>query len=189
MNSRLVVVVTALLAAVVSPALAKDMTGKVSLGFHNSDAPLGGRYWINNQVGIDVGLGFKSNEKPDADPETQGKTVTTFSYWFEGGLPFKLYDTDNAHFYAKPSFIFGMLDDRDYGTGTSDAKWTSLDLVLSLGAEVFFGEHFSLDATHGVKFNVTSVPDEVKQQVGADSFTSFSTFGENLTTIGFHFYF
>jgi hypothetical protein len=34
-----------------------------------------------------------------------------------------------------------------------------------------------------------SVPDEVKNDVGAESMTNFSTFGNNLTTVGFHFYF
>lgn len=97
-------------------------------------------------------------------------------------------------FARQRSVVVGLLDDRDYGTGRdtnggAEVKWTSVDFVLSLGGELFFGDHFSVEATHGVKMNMTSVPQEVKDTVGAESFTSFSTFGENLTTIGFHFYF
>ncbi len=193
MHKKQIAVTLALLVAAVAPSLAKDMTGKVSLGFHNSDAPLGGRYWVNNMVAVDAGLGFSSSEVPDADPGTETETVNTFSFWFEGGVPIKLYDADNAHFFFRPSLVLGLLDDRAYGraygSGGADAKWTSVDFVLSLGGELFFGDHFSVEATHGLKINTTSVPDEVKEDVGADSFTSVSTFGNNLTTIGFHFYF
>ncbi len=189
MSRKLVVVATAVLVAATSPSFAKDMTGTLSLGFHNSDAPLGGRFWATDKVAVDVGVGFESNEIPDPQTDVQNKTVNTFSFWFESGIPVKLYDVDNAHFFVRPSVVIGLLDDRDYGTGGSDAKWTSLDFVLSLGGELFFGDHFSVEATHGVKMNVRSVPDEVKNDVGAESFTSFSTFGQNLTTIGFHFYF
>jgi len=189
MYKKLLAVTLALLVAAVSPSLAKDMTGKLSLGFHNSDAPVGGRYWVNNMVAVDAGLGFNSSEVVDSDPLTENGTVSTFSFWFEGGVPIKLYDVDNAHFFFRPSVVLGLLDDRKYGTGSADAKWTSIDFVLSLGGELFFGDHFSVEATHGVAINTTSVPDEVKEDVGADSFTTISTFGNNLTTIGFHFYF
>jgi len=189
MLDRIAALILALLVAAVTPSLAKDMTGKVSLGFHNSDAPVGGRYWVNNMVAVDAGLGFESSEVPDADPDTDTETVNSLSFWFEAGVPIKLYDVDNAHFFFRPSVVLGLLDDRAYGTGSADAKWTSLDFVLSLGGELFFGDHFSVEATHGMKVNMTSVPDEVKNDVGADSFTSVSTFGNNLTTIGFHFYF
>ena len=190
MVRNLLVLSLVVLIAAVSPSLAKDMTGKFSLGFHNSDAPLGGRYWINQKAAIDLGVGFKSNEVVMEDPVTEEPTTeNTMNFWLEAGVPFKLYDVDNAHFYARPAVLMGLLDDRDYGTGSADAKWTSIDVLLSLGAELFFGEHFSVEATHGVKFNMTSVPDEVKVAVGTDSFSSFETFGNNLTTIGFHFYF
>jgi len=190
MPKKLLVLVIAVLVAAISPSLAKDMTGKYSLGFHNSDAPVGGRYWFSQNAAIDLGVGFKSNAVVVEDPVTEeSDTQNTMNFWLEAGVPFKLYDVDNAHFYARPAILMGLLDDRDYGTGSADAKWTSIDLILSLGAELFFGEHFSVEATHGLKVNMTSVPDDVQDSVGTDSFTSFETFGNNLTTIGFHFYF
>jgi hypothetical protein len=190
MVRKLLLVSIALLVAAVSPSLAKDMTGKVSLGFHNSDAPVGGRYWFTDKAALDLGIGFKSDQVLIPDTSAGGaKKESTANFWFEAGVPFKLYDVENAHFFARPSVVFGLLDDRDYGTGAADAKWTSIDLVLSLGGELFFGDHFSVEATHGLKFNMTSVPDEVKEGVGTDSLKSFETFGKNLTTVGFHFYF
>jgi hypothetical protein len=189
MSKKLVVVALVVVVAATGTSFAKDMTGRLSLGFHNSDAPIGARYWATDKVAIDVGIGFVSNEILDPQSELHNKTVNTFSFWFEGGVPVKLYDADNAHFFVRPSIVMGLLDDRDYGTKTADAKWTSLDFVLSLGGELFFGDHFSVEATHGVKMTTLSAPNAVKDEVGAGSFTSFSTFGENLTTVGFHFYF
>jgi hypothetical protein len=145
---------------------------------------------MNQKAAIDLGIGFKTNEVVLEDTATEEFTTeNTMNFWLEAGVPIKVYDVDNAHFYARPAILMGLLDDRDYGTGSADAKWTSIDVLLSLGAELFFGEHFSVEATHGVKFNMTSVPDEVKDEVGTDSLSSFETFGNNLTTIGFHFYF
>jgi len=194
MSKKVIALALAAVVAAVFPSFAKDMTGKYSLGFHNSDAPVGGRYWFSQKAAIDLGVGFQTHEVVVEDPETEeASTESTMNFWMEAGVPFKLYDVDNAHFYARPAVLMGLLDDRDpgnpYGTGRSDAKWTSIDLIVSLGAELFFGEHFSVEATHGVKVNLTSVPDDVKDSVGTDSFTSFETFGNNLTTIGFHFYF
>ena len=38
------------------------------LGFHSIDAPLGGRYWFGEQkVGVDFGLGLRSEPAPAAD--------------------------------------------------------------------------------------------------------------------------
>jgi hypothetical protein len=190
MLKRLIIVVAAVFVTAATSSFAKDMTGKISLGFHDSDAPIGVRFWTTDNVAIDVGAGFKSNSVVVTDPVTdETSTEHTGSFWFETGVPIKLYDADNAHFFARPSVVIGILDDRDYGTGTTDAKWSSLDLILSLGGELFFGDHFSVEATHGVKLNYTSVPDDVQDDVGAESLTSFETFGNNLTTIGFHFYF
>jgi hypothetical protein len=190
MSRKLALTVIVAIFAAASPAHAKDMTGKYSLGFHNSDAPVGGRFWFTPKAAIDLGIGFESNDVVVEDPVSEETTTeNTMNFWFEAGVPFKLYDVDNAHFYVRPAILMGLLDDRDYGTGGADAKWTSIDLIVSLGAELFFGEHFSVEATHGLKINFTTVPDDVKDSVGADSFTSFETFGNNLTTIGFHFYF
>ena len=110
--------------------------------------------------------------------------IHTRNLWFEGGVPIKVYDGGRSHFFVRPGVVLGILDDRDYGTGSLDETWTTLDFTGSLGAEVFFGEHFSAEATQGVMLNYVSPPDSV-----GDSRINFGTFGNSLTTVGFRFYF
>jgi len=191
MSRKTLALLLAALVAAVSPSLAKDMTGKYSLGFHHWNAPIGGRYWVNQSVALDLGLGFTSREVVKDYSAEPLETAQSTSFQLEAGVPIKLYDADIAHFYARPAVMMGILDGRSGSpyAFSSDEKWTSLDLILSLGAELFFGEHFSVEASHGVKANFTAVPDDVKDDIDTDWLTSFQTFGNNLTTIGFHFYF
>jgi hypothetical protein len=162
--------------ALASPTAAKDMAGRFALGFYNSDAPVGVRYWATDVVAVDVGVGFQAN---DLD------TATTTNFWLEAAIPIKVFEGDRSHFYVRPGVVFGVLDDRDFGTGTLDEKWTSIDFTGALGAEVFFGEHFSVEASHGVVLNYLSPP----KQVSSDSRINFRTFGNGLTQVGFRFYF
>jgi hypothetical protein len=67
-KSLIAVVATA---AFVLPGLAHAETNELpvhysgAIGFHNVDAPLGGRWWFAGQmVGLDFGLGFQSTPAP-----------------------------------------------------------------------------------------------------------------------------
>jgi hypothetical protein len=165
----------------------EDMTGKFALGFFSSDAPVSIRYMATSQIGVDLGLGFRSVEVFDAD--TAATTTNTSSFWFELGIPYKVYEGgDRAHFFVRPGFVLGILDDRDPtngGTGVLDETWMTVDIYLALGAELFFGDHFSVEATHGALVNIIMPPD----QVSDESFMNFGTFGEGLTSVGFRYYF
>ena len=56
-----------------------------SIGFHNSDAPLGIRWWFSHQkLALDAGVGFGSHEQ-----EITAGNTETFSHWaIDAGLPF-----------------------------------------------------------------------------------------------------
>jgi hypothetical protein len=165
--------VLALLAPITTNAM--DMTGKWGLGYFSSDAPVGVRYWLNQKLGVDLGVGFESKDLGDN---------TATSFWFEGGFPYVLMDTDRANFFVRPGVVFASLDDRVYGTGVLDKKWNNITIKLTPGAEVFFGDHFSLQAAHGIMIDLISPPDGA-----GDSKTDFNTGAYSVSEIGFHFYF
>ena len=154
-------------------ASAKDMTGKFGLGYYLSDAPVGLRYWVTPKVGLDVGLGLDM---------TDTGTETATSYFFDVGIPYIVVGTERANFFVRVGALIGILDDRVYGSGTLDDTWTNVTASIAPGAEVFFGDNFSLEASHGINFEFISPP------VG-DSRMNINTFGSSTTDLGFHFYF
>ncbi len=176
MLKKLTVIALALILTIPVIGNAKDLTGRFSLGYFDSDAPVGIRYWVNDKVGIDLGLGFESIDLGDENGT---------SFWLEAGVPYVVYPTDRANFFVRPGVIFSSLDNRVYGSGASDEKWTVIELMLTPGAEVFFGDHFSLQAAHGLKVRITSPPDEISDE----SSTDFGSLAGSITWLGFHFYF
>ncbi len=167
---------------------AKDMTGKYGLGYFNTDAPVGARFWVAPKVGIDVGVGFKMEDVyVGAQPEKQ----TASSFWIEAGVPFVIFPSERANFFVRPGVVLGLLDDRSYGTGNLDSKWTLLSFSLTPGAEIFFGDHFSLEAGHGIALDMLMVPDEdgIPTYRRGETETTVRSFDASVTYLGFHFYF
>ena len=163
-----------------SSAESRDMKGKYGLGYFNSDAPVGGRIWVSPKLGVDVGVGFEAT-----DVMFEGTKESATSLWFEAGFPYVVFSGERANFFVRPGVMFGSLDDRVYGTGGLDDTWSLLAVSGTLGAELFFGENFSLEAGHGIKVSTMTPPDEI----GSESMTTISSFGADITYFGFHFYF
>jgi len=184
MKRLMILAVVALLAI---PALsnAVDMTGKYGLGYFNTDAPVGGRIWLTPDLGLDLGIGFKAESVwMGADKET------ATSFWLEAGFPYVVVATDRANFFVRPGVVFGQLDDRSFGTENLDEKWTYMSFSLTPGAEVFFGDHFSLEAGHGIAIDMQKYPDNAAYGSRAgETETMIRTFDAGLTYLGFHFYF
>jgi len=186
----------ALLLAIPVGITAKDMTGKWGLGYFSSDAPVGGRFWLNERVGLDVGVGFELTDTYVTNPNSTGPEdaqlkESATSFWLEVGAPIIVMPTERANFFLRPGVIFASLDDRAYGTGELDTKWTQVTLLATPGAEVFFGEHFSLSAGHGIAVDILSVPDEegIPEFRRGESETNIRSFDASVTYFGFHFYF
>ena len=172
-------VTTVILAAVLAlPALAsaKDLTGRFGLGYHNTDAPIGVRYWVNPKLGLDFGVGFESQDVG---------AKNAMSYFLEAGLPYVIVGNDHANFFVRPGVQYASLDDRAYGSMSLDESWTRVRFAIEPGAEVFFGDHFSLQASYGLGYEYLSAPDAYN----TDALTSYGTFGNSITNLGFHFYF
>jgi hypothetical protein len=165
---------TLFVALLATGAAATDRTGEFAMGFNNTDAPVGIRYFFSDKTAVDLGLGFESMDL--------GSESAT-SMWFEFGLPYVLYDYNDSFFFVRPAVTYASLDDRVYGSGSVDDTWTSFDVMLNLGAEIRLAERFGLTFQHGLGFNSMSPPGN------GDSLTNFGTFGQNVTEAGVWFTF
>ena len=151
-----------------------------ALGFHNSSAPIGGRWWMSGEkVGIDAGIGFGSSQAPGYPDEK----VTNFT--LDVGVPFVLKSWSRAHLILRPGLTYGsqqvVTTALPVAFDTDNA--TSLGISGEFEAEVFLVDNVSVSASHGIRFDSLNPPG------AGDNITSFSTFGNNFTEVGFHIYF
>ena len=170
------------LAVVLGAALpaAAQHAGEFSIGFNNSDAPIGLRYFLGERLAFDVGIGFDST---DLGPEN------ATSWFFEFGLWHILYDYGPTFFFVRPAIAYSVLDDRVFGEGFLDETWTVFDLELNLGAEVRFADRFGVTFQHGIRWSRTSLPDELVDEGFDENYSDFHSFGENVTQAGVWFTF
>lgn len=167
---------------------AVDMTGKYGLGFWTAESAVGGRYWINEKVGFDLGVGFMMEDCTLTDENGEPKDETAKTISFDVGLMYVVFPTDRANFFIRPGLMYKMHDDEVYvdpnvGMETEFDTESWMMVSATLGAEVFFGDHFSLTAGHGLYFHTYSPAGD------GDSETTIGTFGNSLTNVGFTFYF
>lgn len=154
----------------------------LGFGFHSIEAPVGLRWWFSNQkVGLDLGLGFDS-EPAAIDPDEKEN-----SFAIEAGVPFVCHSWERVHALIRPGILYQSQEvgfDADPGPGFDfDTETvTTFDVKLEGEAEVFLADNVSVSAAHGFRFR------NEDPGFGADSQTSFSTTGNNFTTIGFHIY-
>jgi hypothetical protein len=159
---------------------AKDVNGKIGMGYFNSEAPVGGRIWASDKLGLDLGVGFDIND--------QGSENFT-DFYVGAGINYVLFDFDRANFMARLGGVFGQLDARPFGID-SDKKWTKVSITVMPVAEIFFGDHFSLSAGHGFELELISYPDEdAFGDLAGESRTNIRTLDGSVTHLGFHFYF
>lgn len=174
------------LAAVATVAFAAPpdaMHASGGVGFHDSSAPLGVRWWLASQkVGIDVGLGLSSTPS-SIDPKEK-----EMGWALDLGVPFVMHSWEGAHVLFRPGVLYKSEEvgfDADPGAGFQfdTEKQTNLAVQAELEAEVFLRDNVSVSASHGIAFETFD------PGFGADSQSSFRTLGNNFTNIGFHVYF
>jgi hypothetical protein len=165
------VILTAMLFSMFAPlpGTAREMTKKFALGYHSSEAPLGIRYWYQPTVAFDIGVGFESEDREDHRAE---------SFWIGAGFPLVLHESERVNFVVRPGLLFGS-------EGDGHETWTTLKFLGAPGAEVFIGDHFSLEAFTGIAIEIEDIP----EAYGGGSLTHVRSFSGNLTQFGFHYYF
>ena len=142
---------------------------RLALGWYSPSAPVGGRILLNNNVGIDLGLGY-------ADKNFLGSTKDRFHVNL--GVLFNAVKTGQVNFFIRP----GVELQTNARTVGSETK-SKLIVTADLGAEWFVTDHLSLSVGHGLQFEQVSDPtDDSKWAISALRALSFSN-------VGFHFYF
>ena len=138
--------------------------GAIGLGYHDSNAPIGVRYWFGSgKVAIDGALGMTADRVVLA-PE--GTTTTLIGYRFSVGLPLMFKSFGKLHVMFRPGGSFAQRDEV-YEQLTNDisgeattfdvvAKRTTFDASFELEAEYFLVQRFSVSLGYGAQFTSSS---------------------------------
>lgn len=159
----------------VATAQTTPESGTWALGFHHVDAPIGIRWWLNDKVALDAGLGVGSEESAAFDEN--------LSRWaLDLGVPILLRSFDRLNFMVRPGLMFVNEETvTDPGPPVETGDDSFMTVGVELEAEVFLTNRFSVSAAHGFAFMNTD------PAVG-ESTTDWGTTGANFTNIGFHLY-
>ena len=182
------------------------MTG---VGYFNStsstNAPdiVGVRYWMNDGMAVDfgVGIGFRNNQVDPDRPATDTSTESLLDFAFDLGIPWVMHGEENMIVYFRPGVTIAGLQGFDEsstdGAGAPIVGDKGYDInfrgELAIGGEFFLGQlgwpNLSFSGQIGLGIDVMSFKEE-----GADSNVSFNTVARdvNITEsgqLGFHIYF
>ncbi|HXL14963.1 MAG TPA: hypothetical protein VN972_02675 [Methylomirabilota bacterium] len=150
------------------------------IGFHQTAAPLGVRWWLAGQkVGVDLGLGFSS----DPSLAYSGKHLKTFV--IAGGIPIRLQSWSRMHVLFRPGVLFQSEQVETFSGPPAPFSTESEKTLLISGeieAEAFLLENFSVSASTGIAY------ESFDPSFGLDKEKSFRTVGGNFTNVGFHVY-
>lgn len=170
--------------------------GLKGFGYHNSGAPdgpsiVGVRYWMNDGMAVDfgVGIGFENNVTDPADPAT---TTSLLDFAFDLGVPWVMHGEENMIVYLRPGVTIGGI--QGFDTVTDEKAYsTAFRGELALGGEFFLGQlgwpNLSFSGQIGLGVDVNSPRDD-----GSESTVTFSTSVQDVsitesTQLGFHIYF
>lgn len=172
------------------------LEGMMGVGFFNSDAPVGVRYWMNDGMAVDFGIGLNVQNNQEYSTSTGPETTSFFDYAFDIGLPIVMHGEENMIVYFRPGV--SIVGDQDFDPSATaqagdKAYETNIRGEIALGGEFFLGQlgwpNLSFSGQVGVGIDVNSPRDE-----NADSNITFSTgtTGVDITqsaNAGFRIYF
>ncbi len=145
---------------------------------------IGGRYWLNPQLGIDVGLGFSTgsgtNEVDTGAMTTETDNPAPLTFILHAGVPLSLADAQHFSFQVVPEINFGLSSMTIEGMpDDTDLSGTHLDIGARAGGELHFGfidvPQLSLQAGVALRFNMDSAKQEVGNASATESANSIST--------------
>jgi hypothetical protein len=149
------------------------------IGFHETTAPLGVRWWLGSQtVGIDLGLGFHS------DPSLPYPNKHLKAWALSVGVPIVIRSWSRVHVLFRPGFLYQtqQVEATSPPTAFSTESEKTLDISGEIEAEAFLLENFSVSASTGLAY------ESFDPGFGLDKQTSLRTLGGNFTSVGFHVY-
>lgn len=166
--------------------------GMIGFGFFTTDAPVGIRRW-GQTVGLEAGVGFRSETSVPIDDGTSDATTSLVSVAVEGGLLFPLAADPHMILYFRPGMGFRS-DEQVVGDAGEMRTRTESTLSLSatIGTELFLGvlgfPNLSFGGGIGLIF------ESVEPADGGDTRATVSTSATDLGVVhsgelGFHLYF
>lgn len=168
------------------------VVGKKGIGYFNGAAPVGVRYWMNDGMAIDIGVGLDVDTKVPV-----GITDTSFFDWaFDLGMPWVLHGEENMIVYFRPgvTLVGDQIFDATTPTVADDKTYnTEFDVNMGIGGEFFLGQlgwpNLSFSGQVGVGLQIVS-PGGTGQDTDVNFFTTVDNVNVvNTGSIGFHFYF
>ena len=162
---KLVSIVGMVLLLISGTVYAKDLKGKVGLGFNSQLSPTGmdsisGKYWLNNELGFQGIFGFTFSDDVN-------------EYDLGGKALFKIKDEENMYVAA----IGGLgLAHVDPDKTDSDTGWWA---SVGVGLEYFFSGLPNLGFSTEVGFQISDYNDN----------TAFGTMADTFVSAGIHYYF
>jgi hypothetical protein len=156
----------------------------------NPEAPIIGiRYWIDQMLGIDAGVGLLiaggSWEDDDGTTTTDGDLPSFTVFMLHGGVPLSLASADHFSFQIVPEVNVGIGSGTD-GDGDIKHNGFQLDLGARAGAEIQFGfmgiPQLSLQGSIGALFALQSLKTDV--DVGPTTVTATQNATVLTTTVG-----
>jgi hypothetical protein len=151
-----------------------------AIGVRDVDAPvIGIRYWIDDFIGIDAGLGFGIDNESGSAGGTDLDFPSATAFIIHGGIPLSLADEGHFSFQIVPELNVGFgswsLDPDQDGSGFH------IDVGARAGAEIHFGfigiPKLSLQGSVGVFLASDSVSAD---NAGADADGSRLTIGTSV---------
>lgn len=160
------------------PAHAAEMKG--GLGFHTPAFPLGIRHWMSDQYAIDLGLGFDTiNDELSSGGISATDKTTDFG--FDIGVPIVLKKWDRVRFEGRPGFSFA--NSKHEPPAAASVTVTAWQVTGELEVEIMLMDNVSISASHGLAYVHSANDTDPKETI-----TTFTTTGNDFTTLGFHVY-
>jgi hypothetical protein len=146
------------------------------------DAPIiGGRYWFNPRMGLDLGIGFSTGGETVSVGDMDQDAPDPFALALRVGVPFALLDTRHFVFEVVPEATFGFTSNTIEGPMADfEVGSTHFDLGARAGAEIHFGfldiPQLALQAGVGLRFSHDSGSiDQGGDEVGSFSASRIAT--------------
>lgn len=172
------------------------LEGMMGVGFFNSDAPVGVRYWMNDGMAVDFGIGLNVQNNQSYSTTSGTETTSFFDYAFDIGLPIVMHGEENMIVYFRPGV--SIVGDQDFDPNPTaeagdKAYATNFRGEVALGGEFFLGQlgwpNLSFSGQVGVGIDVMS---SALDDVDSDIVFSTTTTGVDITrsaNAGFRIYF